>query len=382
MKILMVRMTDRVSGSEVYNLNLLQGFTSYPDVRISFLTNSKYFLERIKEKKGHAFHFNLNLEEIGTKKNYLKAFLLSPILIYIYLKKIQKLERNGKFDLICLQSMTEKIFLTPLLKLLNYKVIWIEHGPLFKTSRAKIIKLFYVLVSILVNKIITVSQDTEVDLIKGGVNKKKIKTIYIGVDTEFFKPFDREFINGKKKELGIRLNDLIIGFLGSVCEEKGIKEFIEIAKKIIDKNINFKFLVIGDGSLLQWSRDKVKKEKIDKYFIFSGHIEDVKNYISILNILFFPTKHQEGISLSLLEAMAMGKVVVARDMGGNNEIINKNNGYLYSGNNKDELVSMIIDLLNNKEKLKIIGNNARDKIMHDFNIKNNINNFYDLFLNI
>src|SRR3989344_1567447 len=390
MRVLMVRMTDRVSGAEIYNLNLLQGFAGYPDVDISFLTNSKYFLDRIREKKGKAFFLKSDLEEIGTKKNFLKALINSPIFISSFISNIRKVEKGEKFNLICLQSMTEKIFITPFLKLLNYKIIWIEHGPLFRTKRAAIIKILYKLISNFANKIIAVSKDTEKDLVNGRVNKNKIKTLYIGVDIKYFAPLTAKEIEDEKKKLKIPLKNFVIGFLGTVNKEKGIEEFFSVASAISSlisggrmdswdggmKGVNF--LIIGDGPLLK----KIKEENKNKNFIFTGFEKDVKKYIGILDILFFPTKHNEGISLSLLETMSMRKVVVARDIGGNNEIINENTGHLYNDYKKDGLVNAIKNLQNNKEKLKNIGKKARDEIIKNFDINKNVKNFYGLFKNL
>ena len=78
----------------------------------------------------------------------------------------------------------------------------------------------------------------------------------------------------------------------------------------------------------------------------------------------------------------MRKVVVARDIGGNNEIINENTGHLYNDYKKDGLVNAIKNLQNNKEKLKNIGKKARDEIIKNFDINKNVKNFYGLFKNL
>jgi len=376
----MVRMTDRVSGAEIYNLNLLQGFAGYPDVDISFLTNSKYFLDRIREKKGKAFFLKSDLEEIGTKKNFLKALIYSPFFINSFIGAIRKIEKGQKFNLICLQSMTEKILLTPFLKLLNYKIIWIEHGPLFKTQRANIIKVLYKLISNFANKIIAVSKDTEKDLADGGVSKNKIKTLYIGVDTKYFFPLTLIETEKEKKRIGILQKNHIIGFIGTVNKEKGIEDFVDVSKRILDKSQNVNFLIVGDGPMLNIIKEEVKRLKINTNYIFTGFIDDVKKYIGVLDLLFFPTKHNEGISMSLLETMSVGKVVVARDIGGNSEVINKNNGYLYTDNKN--IADFITGLLKNREKLENIGRNARDEIIKNFDINKNVKNFYGLFKNL
>lgn len=383
MRVLIIRVATRVSGAEVYNINLIKGFRKFSDINLQYLTNLEYFKNKINEAGGKA-EVVKTIKEIGTKKDFLRGFLLSPIVILTYITKIKRLEKEGRFDLICLQSMTEKIFLSPVLKLLSYKIIWIEHGPLFKTSRAEIIKLFYKISSVFVDKIIAVSKDTKDDLISGNVNKNKIIPLYIGIDTYYFSPLSKEDVKNKKKKLNLE-NNIVIGFVGTVCKEKGIIEFIKIAEEILHKNKKIKFLVIGDGALLEWSKIEVKKEKIENNFVFMGRVDDIKSYLGIIDVLLFPTKHAEGVSISILESMSMGIPVFANDIGGNKEIIeNKVNGYLlnFSEYKAEKLADILISIIRDKNELIAIGKNGRNFIKEHFDINNNITNFYSFFKNI
>lgn len=375
----MIRIAGMISGAEIYNLNLIKGFKMFSKLKLSYITNNKEFKERIESLNTEAVVLK-TIKEIGTKKDLLKAFLIHPYLITTYIKKIKELEKEEIFDLICLQSMTEKIFLTPFLKILNYKIVWLEHGPLFKTRRAKVIKILYKVICNFTNKIITVSKDTEKDLVSGGINKNKIETVYIGVNIEYFAPLSKKEIENEKQRLRIPQEDFIVGFLGSINREKGIEEFICVAGEILKLFGNTTFLIIGDGPLLKNMRERNK----NKNFIFSGFIEDVKKHIGIMNILFFPTKHHEGISISLLEAMSMGVPVFANDIGGNNELVKNNKtGQLYQVNKYKaaQLARKILEFLNS-DKRQEIGKNARDSVIKDFNINKNVKIFYDLFVKL
>lgn len=364
----MVRGAGRVSGAEIYNLYLAKGLKKYKDVKFVYLTDNKEFKERLTEIGIEARLIKTQVKEVGTKKDLLRSLSLLPFYISSFIKEIKQLEKDNKFDLVCLQSMTEKLFLTSILRLMKYKIVWIEHGPLFKTNRTKLIKFLYQLVSKSVNKIITVSKDTQDDLVKNNVNKNKVSTIYIGIDIQ------------AKLNKTSRKTVMVIGFLGSVCEEKGIKEFIAIAKKIIQKNKNFKFLIIGDGPLLKWARNSVIDVK--DHFIFKGYVKNVKKYLQMMDVFFFPTKHQEGLSIALLEAMSMGIPVIASNMGGNRELINKNTGHLFDPIKLNRMEDFLIKLAGNEIKRKIVGLNAKKYIEKKFNLSRNIEDFYKLFFEI
>ena len=89
---------------------------------------------------------------------------------YFYLKTILILKKQSHFDFILIQSATEKIFLSPIFKILGFKVVWIEHGPFFSFPSAKEIFFLYKLASLFSDKVITVSLNTLYDALSGGIS--------------------------------------------------------------------------------------------------------------------------------------------------------------------------------------------------------------------
>lgn len=382
MKVLIVRIGGKISGAEIYNLNLLKAFKRYKDIKITFVTNLVEFSSRILKLNHRCEVIKPWVLEIGTKKDFLKALLYFPIYIFSFLKVLKKLEKDGKFEIICFQSMTEKIFFTLIMRTLFYKVLWIEHGPLFKTDRSIVIKFLYKLLGNFVDKIIAVSKDTKQDLIKGGVNRDRILDIYIGIDTDFFSPLSNKEAMEEKKKMHISKNNFIVGFLGSITKEKGIKDFIDISRNILKKNRHIKFLVIGDGPLYNLAVKKIKEFKIEKNYFFTGFTDNVRNYLGIIDILFFPTKHHEGLSMAIIESLSMGLTIITNDIGGNRELIkNEINGFLYNSsiNKNNQIVDKILSLLSNKKLREKIRINSRNYAKRNFNIKKNLKEFYILF---
>lgn len=381
MKILIVRITGGFSGAEVYNLNLLKALKKYKDINLTFITNHKIFFNKISELINKSVLLKIPVKEIGTKKDFLKAVIFSPYLVFKYIQTIKGLEREGKFDVVCLQSMTEKIFLTPFLKLLSYKVLWIEHGPLFCTNRAEIIKQLYVYISRFTDKILAVSKDTESDLLKGGVSKEKISVVYIGVDTKEFSPLLKDEVVKIKKSLDFTEKDTIIGFLGSVSKEKGIEEFIQTSKLLLDKGRDFRFLIIGEGKELHLVKEQVKTFGIEEAYRFVGFKENVKEYLGVLDILFFPSRHFEGLSISLIESLSIGVPIISTDIGGNREVVeNDVTGVLYdSKKDLKEVADLIFKLSKDKKDMERMKGNARKLTLEKFDISRNIDKFYSVF---
>ena len=266
--------------------------------------------------------------------------------------------------------MTEKIFLTPLLRLFGYKIIWTELGPIYATQTSKVVTFLYKAASLFVCKILTISKDTKQDLVRGGLSVHKIIPLYVGIDTNAFKPLSHIQIQTIRRRLHIQPKAFVVGFLGTVTNEKGIEDFVDVSRRLIHKNTNYHFIVIGDGPYYSWLQKTLKKFNIAQNYTCSGFLEDVRKYLGSIDILFLPTRHFEGLPLAILEAQSMGKVVVTSRMGGNPEIVkNGVNGFLYRQFDITAISRRIEDLYAHKSKMAELKRQARENIIDRFNIK-------------
>ena len=357
MKILLVRMAPRIGGAEMYNLNLIKGIRKYyQETELFFITNLSEFAQKIQVAEAKAFVLPVFSEEVGTRRGLGRAILGLPKYLYRFPSTILNLRKKHGIRLVVFQGTTEKIFLTPLLKILNFKIVWFEHGPVFAFKRAKEVLFLYRFTSRFADKIITVSKNAEKDLIGRGIRKEKVVCVHTGIDTKYFSP-------GKKKS-----KDLVVGFVGAICFEKGIRNFLKTAIVINWQKKGVKFVLVGEGPELIWAKEVAKKVGMSKDFVFTGHQEDIRPYLRNFSLFFFPTLHLEGLSLSLMEAMAMEIPVVARDIGGNRElVVHGKTGYLFKDETPEELADIIIDLLKNEKKRKTMGKAARKRIVKYFN---------------
>lgn len=357
MKLLAIRPSRKLSGAETYNITLLGELLKSPNIGVSFLTNLPVLAKKLKERGVSAFSYPWLPEEVGTKRQLLKTILVSPVFIVRYLTTIRALENGKRFDVICLESQTEMIFLTPVLTTFGYKVVWIQHGPLFISQAAGLIKWLYVRASGSVDKIVAVSEDTKNDLVSGGVNAKRVEVVYIGV--------------GKTKESVHTKAGLMVGFLGTLTKEKGTEDFINVTRLLTKEKL--KYTVIGDGPEMSRMKEHLKAT-------YTGYTEDVKKYLGSVYVLVFPTHHYEGISMAILEAQAMGIPVLAYDKGGTREIITHGyNGFLYKEGDIDGMVRDIRMLRKNPKLVREMGKHARQRIVEKFTIEKQAKLFAEFF---
>ncbi|MFH1841080.1 MAG: hypothetical protein ABH807_02910, partial [Candidatus Shapirobacteria bacterium] len=131
MNILLIRTGAAIGGAERYNQNLIAGFKKYfPQDNLILLTN----LRGLGGKIAPFF-----IQEAGTKKDLVRLVFNLPKYLYFWMRAIGKIQKKIKLNLIVLQGANEKLVLTPFLRLMGYKVCWIEHGPFFAFPSSKIV---------------------------------------------------------------------------------------------------------------------------------------------------------------------------------------------------------------------------------------------------
>lgn len=162
-------------------------------------------------------------------------------------------------------------------------------------------------------------------------------------------------------------------FAGRLSTEKGIDTLIEIGKKL---SSDIQLIILGNGPEEQKIKELAKNQKNIHYFGY----QNKENTISLIHgsdILIQPSL-KEGISSTILESMACNTVVIASNVGGNNELIeNGINGIMIDPKDSDSFVEQIISLLKNEELRKSLENHAQETVeKYDWNQVGN------LYLNI
>src|SRR4030067_1347997 len=175
----------------------------------------------------------------------------------------------------------------------------------------------------------------------------KIVSIPTGVDLDVFCP--RPVNNELRSKLGISKEGKAIGTIAALRSWKGHDYLLEAAKIIISdfipnksgqiSNLNIKFVIAGDGPRYNHLLEKHKTMGITDYVLFLGHRDDIPALMSMLDVIVLPSYANEGVPQSILQAMAMGKPVVATSAGSIPEIVyDKETGILVEPKNPSALV--------------------------------------------
>jgi len=149
-------------------------------------------------------------------------------------------------------------------------------------------------------------------------------------------------------------------YVGAIIKAKGIEDIITLASE--HKNIDFE--CVGDI---------VDKELYNKYdnLIFTGSLEraDVIRKLCESSIFIFPS-HSEGFPNAVLEAMAVGLPIIGSNAGAIPEMVDDGlGGYVFEGKNLKECKKAFNNIIYDKEKLMVMGNYNRNKVVNNYTHK-------------
>jgi PEP-CTERM/exosortase A-associated glycosyltransferase len=199
----------------------------------------------------------------------------------------------------------------------------------------------------------TICEGLRNDLIGRGVSQSKITVIPNAVNLEQFSP-----ITEKDEQLSSQLNvkdKVVIGFLGSFYAYEGLDQIVLAMPQIVSQIPNAVFLLVGGGPQEENLKAQIQSLGLQDVVIMPGRVPHdlVSNYYSMVDLLIYPRKPMRLTELVTplkpLEAMALGKLVLASDVGGHKELIEDGkNGWLFDSSDVNALAEKCVDILNNR----------------------------------
>jgi glycosyltransferase involved in cell wall biosynthesis len=145
---------------------------------------------------------------------------------------------------------------------------------------------------------------------------EKVKTVYLGVPLdEFSRPRGREAIVAARRELGLTDGDTAIGTVTRLHDSKGNSYLVEAAALVLKDRPHAKFFLVGEGPLLPDLQAQAAALGLGDRFVFHGFARDVAAVVSAFDLSVFPSLW-EGTPLTVFEALAMGKAILATDADG------------------------------------------------------------------
>jgi len=231
-----------------------------------------------------------------------------------------------------------------------------------ENNKARILSLK--LSALLGSKIVAVSNDIKKHISsKSRFAQNSLSVIYNGVNIERFTGSDKGDL---ARELGIENDDFIFICVARLVELKNHRVLIDAFSKISSNDLSARLLLVGDGPLMRELEELIRRYNLEGNVKLLGQRDDVASLLN-LSDCFVLASSTEGLSCSIIEAMASGLPVIATDVGGNHElVINDVNGYLVPLDDTEGLAQKMMSIMKDREMAKDAGNIseqiARDKL--------------------
>lgn len=315
----------------------------------------------IRLKRGRAFRsFLVLLGSIVT----LKLFWFK---LWIYLK------RNG-FNLIMTNTVKAHLYGSIPASFCSLPLIWRFHDILtsldFSPALIRVIGMFG---RRFPERILAVSNTARKHLIENGIPDHRVEVIYNGVSSELLELNDD--FNDIRKELRLWKTVRLVGCIGRIIPQKGQKILLEAIPEVLERYPETFFLIIGDIFLGEEGYRKelfeiIDQKKLKEKVILTGFREDMRNVLRSLDIIVFPSVAPEASPLTILEAMALKKTVIASNIGGVKEIISEGvNGMLVEPNHPEQITEKILYLFDHRDICDRMGEKAKERIVKEFSLK-------------
>ncbi len=251
------------------------------------------------------------LESLGVDITYLHRSKFDPATLPALLKVI---DRN-KIDILHLHGYGATTFGRLAGAMRRLPTIVHEHANLTDTPWFQ--KIADTALEPVTDIAIAVSQSTADFVIHARrIPAAKVKVVYLGVPLEeFSRPRPESEIRAAREELGIAPGDFAIGTVTRLHDSKGNSYLVDAARLVLNERPHARFFIVGEGPLREPLEQQARALNLGDRFVFAGFAKDVARVVSAFDLSVFPSLW-EGTPLTVFEALAMGKAIVATDADG------------------------------------------------------------------
>jgi glycosyltransferase involved in cell wall biosynthesis len=177
---------------------------------------------------------------------------------------------------------------------------------------------------------------------------------------------------------------IYITTMGILSERKGTYDLIKAVSKIKGKiDPKYKFLIAGDGEI-EKVKKKIKELNVEDMFIIPGWISNQNKIDEIYrnSIIYILPSYNEGMPMSILEAMSYGLPVISTDVGSISSVVEEDNGFIIKPGDTKAMGDRLVKLLNDQSIIEWFEKNNRDKISEKYNIYDSVDKVVSLYKSV
>lgn len=236
------------------------------------------------------------------------------------------------------------------------------HSYPFPDSKKHCIR--YKMMSLFNTRFICVSDTVKRYLISNArIAPEKISVVYNGIDLGRFSCAGNEEKRSLlRKSLGIKPEAKVVGNVSRLIADKGHKDLLLAVPDILKAHPGTQFLIVGDGELRASLEELAGELGVAGHVIFAGTRTDIPDLLGMMDVFVFPT-FTEAFGICVLEAMAMGRPIIATDDAAIPELIRDGEeGILIPPGDPARIAQSVISLMGDPARAGRMGHAARQKV--------------------
>jgi glycosyltransferase involved in cell wall biosynthesis len=348
-----------MGGAEFFWIDLLNEWDREKK-SLRLVTNQK--------KLQAAVHRTVQLEEwnwpvdlVGNWKGLVKSLLMGPLALVKTWILLKKIKREG--GIVIMSGFSEKLLVAAANVWWKVPVIWIEFASVKVLTRkwGEWLEKWYEWAARDVRVVITSSHHSFKRLSREQPYlSKKIKMLPCGKDLTTFAHITQN--NQVEANTVVCVSRLEPG--------KGQDVLIRAFVKVVKQNPQAKLRIVGEGDFDSQLRKLIAEYDLNQNVTLTGWVPNALIELAKSEVVVFPSMWElEGFGMVTLEAMALGKVVIAFDTGPTPDLLENNQtGVLVKAGDADALAKKILKLLHDKKLAKKIGGLARERAYEKYSI--------------
>ena len=227
-------------------------------------------------------------------------------------------------------------------------------------------------------RLVGVSEPIKQILIENGLDEKSISVVANGVEVETLvgKENIRDRIRG---ELGVNEDTFVIVNSGRLTKQKAQWVLIEAAEELKKSHENFVFIIVGEGELKGELAEKIKASQLGKHVKMLGFYAEMEHLLAAADCFVLPSI-DEGMPMSLLEAVSSELPVICTHVGDIDKLITDNNsGLVVPLNAPKELSEKALELIENKALSVSLAKCAKEKMIKLYSSEAMANSYSDIY---
>ncbi len=215
-------------------------------------------------------------------------------------------------------------------------------------------------------------------LVERGMEPGRTRTIHNGINVDNY-TCDGQAVELVRQRLAPPSGGQVVGMVARMFPSKRYDNFLKAAAIVNKTAPDTRYALLGDGPLRSNLENLSQELGIASKVTFFGEQHDIVTHVAAFDI-FALISETEGLSLSICEAMALGKPVLATDVGGNRELVEDGKtGFLIPREDTEALARAIVRLLQDPEMAHDMGQRAREKIVTQFGLGRYVNEYQTLY---